>query len=79
MARLAAYEESPEGRARSRIFKLQLQRFGRGGLSTAEQSELDSLSTLYPEPQLDPNDPLDKEVEAFLVAMKEARKKWATD
>jgi hypothetical protein len=75
MARLTAYDESPEGRARSRIFKLQLQRFTSGGLSTAEQGELDSLSTLYPEPPLDPNDPLDKEVEAFSVAVKEALKK----
>jgi hypothetical protein len=54
MARLAAYHESPEGRARSRIFKLELQTFAEG-LSTAEQNELDSLRTLYPDLPLDPN------------------------
>jgi hypothetical protein len=75
MARLAAYGESPEGRAQSRIFELTIRRFSSGGLSTAEQSELDSLSTLYPKPPLDPNDPLDKEMEAFSVALKEALKK----
>jgi hypothetical protein len=69
MARVAAYHESPEGRARSRIFTLELQRFSRG-LSTAEQSELDGLRTLYPELPLDPNDPLEEAFEAFAEAVK---------
>ena len=73
MARLAAYHESPEGRARSRIFKLELQTFA-GGLSTAEQNELDSLRTLYPDLPLDPNDPLKETFEAFVEAVRGALK-----
>jgi hypothetical protein len=67
MARVAAYDESPEGRARSRIFNLQLQR----GLTTAEQSELDGLRTLYPDLPLDPNDLLKETYEAMAAAVKE--------
>jgi hypothetical protein len=70
MARVAAYDESPEGRARSRIFNLQLHRF-RGGLTAAEQSELDGLRTLYPDLPLDPNDPLKETYEAMAAAVKE--------
>ena len=54
-------------RARSRIFNLQLQR----GLTTAEQSELDGLRTLYPDLPLDPNDPLKETYEAMAAAVKE--------
>jgi hypothetical protein len=73
MARLAAYHESPEGRARSRIFKLELQTFAEG-LSTAEQNELDSLRTLYPDLPFDPNDPPKETFEAFAEAVKGALK-----
>jgi hypothetical protein len=73
MARLAAYHESPEGRARSRIFKLELQTFAEG-LSTAEQNELDSLRTLYPDLPLDANDPIRETFEAFAEAVKGALK-----
>ena len=64
MARVAAYEETPEGRARNRIFELQLEEFGRG-FGAAQQHELDSLRTLYPDLPLDPNDPLKEIMEAF--------------
>ena len=46
-ARVAAYRESPEGRARNRIFELQLRAFG-SEFSAAQRNELDSLRTLYP-------------------------------
>jgi hypothetical protein len=71
MARVAAYDESPEGRARCRIFVLQLQGFA-GGRSTAEQNELDSLRTLYPDLPLDPNDPLNEAFEACAAAARQA-------
>jgi hypothetical protein len=66
-ARVAVYDESPEGCARHRIFELKLQSFP-GGLSTAEQNELDSLLTLYPDLPLDPNDK--EAIEAFSAASK---------
>ena len=46
---------------------MQLQR----GLTTAEQSELDGLRTLYPDLPLDPNDPLKETYEAMAAAVKE--------
>jgi hypothetical protein len=52
-ARVAAFEHSPEGRARSRIFELQQQRFA--AFSVAERDELKDLMTRYPEPPLDPD------------------------
>ena len=64
VARIAAYEESPEGRARGRILELELQRF-REGRTAAEQNELDSLRTLYPDPPPDPDDPLHEAIKAF--------------
>jgi hypothetical protein len=63
VARIAAFEESPEGRARSRILELELQ--GRDGRATAEQDELDSLRTLYPDLPDDPDDPLYDSLKAF--------------
>jgi hypothetical protein len=53
-ARTAAFEQTPEGRARHRIRELKCRMY----LSTAEQSELDSLRTLYPNLPPDPDDPL---------------------
>ena len=63
-ARVAAFEESPEGYARRRIRDLILQDF-REGRSAAEQNELDSLRTLYPDLPLDPDDPLTEALEAW--------------
>jgi hypothetical protein len=63
-ARVAAFEESPEGCARRRIRDLILQDF-REGRSVAEQNELDSLRTLYPDLPLDPDDPLTEALEAW--------------
>jgi hypothetical protein len=56
-ARVEAYEQSPEGVARRRILDLVLKRIPRG-LSPAEQRELDELQALYPDPPLDPDDPM---------------------
>src|ERR1700730_7921507 len=63
-ARVAAFDESPEGCARRRIRDLELQDF-RGGRSAAEQNELDNLKTLYPDLPLDPDDPLTEAIEAW--------------
>jgi hypothetical protein len=52
-ARVAAFEHSPEGRARSRIFELQQRRFA--AFSVAERDELKDSMTRYPEPPLDPD------------------------
>jgi hypothetical protein len=49
MARVAAFGETPEGRALRRKSDLQVQELYRV-LSDAEQNELESLQTLYPEP-----------------------------
>jgi hypothetical protein len=57
-ARVAAYEQSPEGLARRRMGDLARKAF-RGGCTTAEQGELDRLRALYPIPPLDPDDPSD--------------------
>src|SRR5580658_4290499 len=48
VARVAAFDESPEGCARRRIFELILEDFGRRGLSAAQRSELRRLEALYP-------------------------------
>jgi hypothetical protein len=63
-ARVAAFDESPEGCARHRIRDLEMQDF-RGGRSAAEQNELDSLRTLYPDLPLDPDNPLTEAFEAW--------------
>ena len=63
-ARVAAFEESPEGCARRRIRDLEMQDF-RGGRSADEQNELDSLRTLYPDLPLDPDNPLTEAFEAW--------------
>ncbi|MFZ2139775.1 MAG: hypothetical protein WAV78_23080, partial [Xanthobacteraceae bacterium] len=63
-ARVAAFDESPEGCARRRIRDLEMQDF-RGGRSAAEQNELDNLRTLYPDLPLDPDDPLTEAFEAW--------------
>lgn len=69
VARIAAFEESSEGRARRRIFELNLQSFS-SKLSLAEQDELNSLMTRYPELPLDPDDPVKKVIEAFRSPIK---------
>ena len=63
-ARVAPFDESPEGCARRRIRELEMQDF-RGGRSAAEQNELDRLRTLYPDLPLDPDDPLTEAFEAW--------------
>jgi len=60
-ARVAAFDESPEGCARRRIRDLEMQR----GRSAAEQSELDNLRTLYPDLPLDSDDPLTDAFQAW--------------
>jgi hypothetical protein len=63
-ARVAAFDESPEGCARHRIRDLEMQDV-RGGRSAAEQNELDRLRTLYPDLPLDPDNPLTEAFEAW--------------
>src|SRR6202048_1300731 len=63
-ARVAAFDERPEGCARHRIRDLEMQDF-RGGRSADEQNELDSLRTLYPDLPLDPDNPLTEAFEAW--------------
>jgi hypothetical protein len=63
-ARVAAFDESPQGCARRRIRDIEMQDFG-GGRSAAEQSELDNLRTLYPDLPLDSDDPLTEAFEAW--------------
>jgi len=63
-ARVAAFRESPEGRARSRISELKYADFSRR-LSSAETEELESLRKAYPDLPPDPNDPLYEAFQAF--------------
>ena len=55
-ARVAAFDQTPEGRGRRRIFELQWS----NDLSPAEQMELEILRGLYPKLPPDPDDPLIK-------------------
>ena len=55
-ARVVAFDESPEGLARNRVRDLLLQRIC-AELSPAEETELNVLQSLYPDPPLDPDDP----------------------
>jgi hypothetical protein len=64
LARVHAFQESPEGLARRRIFDLELATFSRGP-STAEQDQLDRLRKLYPDVPLDDDDPMKEAVEAW--------------
>jgi hypothetical protein len=56
---VVAFDQSPEGRARKRIDELSWKSFLGGlrneELSAAEQTELDHLRTLYPDPPPDPD------------------------
>jgi hypothetical protein len=72
-ARVAAYEQSPEGLARSRIRDLGLKEC-LGRCTTAEQGELDRLRALYPNPPLDPNDPSDARSMELAKTFEEAAK-----
>jgi hypothetical protein len=74
-ARVAAFEESPEGRARSRIFVLKLKSFSSSGLSDAETEELESLRKVYPDLPPDPNDPMYEPFQAYGRAAAEQREK----
>ena len=53
VARIEAFKQTPEGRERARINEL---RRKWGWKSQAEHSELERLITLYPDPDMDPND-----------------------
>jgi hypothetical protein len=69
VARVAAFDESPEGCARRRIFELILEDYGRG-LSATQRNELHRLQTLYPDDP-DPDDPLREAIEAMRKARAE--------
>jgi hypothetical protein len=62
-ARVLAFEESPEGLALARIFKLTLMGIGGVGRSAAEQEEFDRLQAMYPY-KTDPDDPLKEQSDA---------------
>jgi hypothetical protein len=69
-ARVAAYEASSEGQARSRIAALSWQRSPRNPLSAAEQSELDELRKRYPDLPVDfDDDPLARTRPALVEAL----------
>jgi hypothetical protein len=64
IARMEAFKQSPEGRGRARIRSLtSIDR-----PSSEEESELDRLLTLYPEPWCDPNDPMRDQCAAWRAA-----------
>jgi hypothetical protein len=70
-ARVAAFDETPEGRGRQRIRQLWL---SGPPLSTAEKDEFDRLKRLYPPLPVDPHDPrlrLFKEIEAYVDTLEE--------
>jgi hypothetical protein len=71
-ARVEAFNETPEGRARNRIFELVLRSFVR--ISAAEKAELDRLKELYPELPLVPNDPRKR----YYEALDRAIARWRT-
>jgi hypothetical protein len=62
-ALLAAFDQTPEGRARDRILKLD--RLPHHRLSPTEQIELDILRELYPKLPPDPDDPVTKRIKAL--------------
>lgn len=65
-ARIEAFGETPEGRARDRLSVLFLKKCSKGGLTASEYTERDRLRTLYPyEPELDPDDPMFPAVQKF--------------
>jgi hypothetical protein len=55
-ARVAAYQETAEGRGRERCDELWLQSFM--GLTPEEKGEYEHLKTLYPDEPMDPDDPM---------------------
>jgi hypothetical protein len=77
VGRIAAYDETPEGRGRRRIFAL-ICRIR----STDEQNELDNLEKLYPSPPIGPNDPrrvLLEKIEEAIKMNEERALKWRQD
>jgi hypothetical protein len=73
-ARVAAFEESPEGRARNRIVELEFDSFSRA-LTDTETEELESLRKIYPDLPPDPDDPLKHVMEAYDRALADQRDK----
>ena len=73
-ARVAAFEESPEGRARNRIVELEFDSFSRA-LTDTETEELESLRKIYPDLPADPDDPLKHVMEAYDRALADERDK----
>ena len=71
-ARVAAYQETAEGRGRRRKFELMLQSFI--GFTPKEKSEYEHLQTLYPDLPLDPDDPM-KPVYDRMIESQSARAK----
>jgi hypothetical protein len=67
-ARVAAYEETAEGRGRRRIDQLMWQRFS--GFTPEEKSEYEHLQTLYPALPMDPDDPMKPVFDKFIEQQK---------
>jgi len=72
-ARVEGLGESPEKRARSRIFELELKTWCREGPSAAEQIELDVLRGLYPDVPLDRSEPMYDAIQAWDRALNKSR------
>ena len=72
IARIEAFDQSPEGRSRARIKSLAFM----DTLSSAEESELDRLLTLYPEPWCHPNDMMRHQCAAWRAACIKYRREW---
>jgi hypothetical protein len=71
IARIEAFGQGPEGRARDRIRELKIKT--RASMSPAVQSELEGLLRLYPESWCHPKDPMKGAYEAWDAAAKKAR------
>lgn len=72
IARIEAFNHSPEGRARERISELQHRSMG--WMTRSEHSELDELLALYPEPDIHPKDPMRDSLVAMEKILEDGRK-----
>jgi hypothetical protein len=76
-ARVAAYEETAEGRGRRRKLELTLKRIT-GSFTPEEKSEYENLQTLYPDLPMDPDNPM-KPVYDRMIEADRAKKKLLSD
>jgi hypothetical protein len=76
-ARVAAYEETAEGRGRRRKLELTLKSIT-GSFTPEEKSEYENLQTLYPDLPMDPDNPM-KPVYDRMIEADRAKKKLLSD